>query len=82
MNKETGEIRELAEGEEPKPEEIVWEIGQPIENLDQWRLAKAVEKRLKRAAKSKKVCIFTAPNHVLVRRWKMVREAIKKFEER
>jgi hypothetical protein len=82
MNKETGEIRELAEGEEPKPEEIVWEIGQPIESLDQLRLAKAVEKRLKRATRSEKVNIFNAPNHVLVLRLKTVQEAIKEYEEK
>lgn len=44
-------LRELGEGEEPKPEEIVWNIGDPIMNYDQAAIAKAVDKRLRKAGK-------------------------------
>ena len=47
-------LRELKEGDKPRPGEVIWSIGDPITNADQYRLAKAIKKRLTRGARAMK----------------------------
>jgi hypothetical protein len=68
-------LRELQPDEEPKKEEITWEIDRPITSGDQYRLAKAVEKRLRRAMKVR-------PNDDTQQMLFQVNKELKRWEER
>lgn len=59
MQGDPSTLREMIPGEEPKKGEVTWSIDEPITSDDQYRLAKALLKRLRRGLA---VCSRSADN--------------------
>lgn len=68
-------LRELGATEEPKKNEVTWDIDEPIQNHDHARIATAVMKRLRKALKVR-------PNNEVEVRYQKVARRLETWMER